>query len=82
MGYYCDNDQLAVIPEVPGGSDIIRRSDSLIEKPPHIPSTTLNEEFLEISFIDIHSIICSFLFWLLKIWELNIQYLIFVTKND
>ena len=30
-----------VIPEVPGGSDVISRSDSFIEEPPPITSTTL-----------------------------------------
>ena len=38
MGYYCDSDQLAVIPEVPGDSDVIRWSDSFIGEPPPVTS--------------------------------------------
>ena len=40
MGYYCDSDQLAVIPEVLEGSDVIRRSDSFIGEPPPLPSAS------------------------------------------
>ena len=40
MGYYRVRNQLAVEPEVPGGSDVTRKSDSVIEEPPPITSTS------------------------------------------